>query len=73
MGVMSEPPQRDETPPASEPFADPDPEAAVDERDEDDLDPDDRTADPDLGEQDPSEVPPGPENPVEPDRSDPAT
>lgn len=70
---MSEAPQRDDTPPASEPFADPDPEAAADERDEDEVEDDDRTADPDLGEQDPGDVPAGPQNPVDPDGSDPAT
>jgi hypothetical protein len=59
--------------PTSEPFADPDPEALADEADEDDLDPDDRTADPDLGTQDAAEVPPGPQNPVEPDDPDVAT
>lgn len=73
MDVMSEAPHRDDTPPASEPFPDPDPEAAVEEQDEDDLDPDERTADPDLGEQDVRDIPPVPQNPVDPDRHDSAT
>jgi hypothetical protein len=71
--AMSEAPHRDHTPPASEPLSDPDPEAAAEEQDEDDLDPDERTADPDLGEQDASDVPPGPQNPVDPDRHDSAS
>jgi hypothetical protein len=59
--------------PTSEPFAAPDPEAAADEADEENLDPDDRTADPDLGPQDAGEVPIRPQNPVEPDDPDVAT
>jgi len=46
VGGMTEPLHPEELPPTAEPFADPDPEALADQRDESDLDPDDRTVEP---------------------------
>ena len=43
---MTEPLHPEELPPTAEPFADPDPEALADQRDESDLDPDHRTVEP---------------------------
>jgi hypothetical protein len=49
-----------------------DEEAVIDEE-EQAVEDDERTADPDLGAQDPAEAPIGPQNPVDPDAAEGAT